>query len=170
MNPNKVSKATPFESTYDLAEWIEVVVKKSYGNCREVDCSVKGFLEMLREEPEEDWKRCRKCRKIYLVSYFHEHLKSRDGYRAECKGCRRRENNIGARRRRTNKKMMQRPGDLAEIQKHRAAAGLKPLPFGSDSPKPGRPGSVVWSHHNEPNAKRAAVGSVKYTLEEVNDG
>ena len=147
MNPKKLpSRAVWIENTHDLAAWLVALPEVT-----EDTVTVGAVVDALLAREPEDWKKCTKCLHIYNASFFDTNRQSRDGYRYICKACRRKVHRDGARRRRANKKAMQNPEDLKEIQRHRQDAELKPLPFGKDAPKPGRP----------------AVGSILYETETV---
>jgi hypothetical protein len=161
MNPKKTGPAW-IENTHDLAEWLLRLPSTTEG------ITVAELVESLLQGPPEDWKKCRTCRKIFSADFYDSVPATRDGYRAICKACRRKERNKQARRRRGNKRAMRNPADLLEIQSHRKAAGLGPLPYGKDAPKRGRP-----KNNPDPfvaNPPRPRVGSVNYELEEVSDG
>ncbi len=119
------------ETTHDLAKWMEALLKGYISE--EVGCLIH---DLLQEYPAV-WKKCQKCLKIRPATFYDEVLNNRDGLSHKCKDCRRKIHASNARRKRASKKIS--PEDLSEIQRHRTAAGLDPLPLGPDIPKPGRP-------------------------------
>ena len=116
------------ETTHDLAHWIQAMP----GGL------TLSFAALLLEKPPETWKKCKKCWKIKpLMEEFDYSENNADGHSGQCKSCRRVVRNAYKRKVRHSKTIA--AGDLSEIQRHRAMAGLKPLPYGDNSPPMGRP-------------------------------
>jgi len=122
------------ETTHDLADWLDAM-----------DVTIPGFelstiklAELLRAKPPVVWAKCKKCWKIKpLMKEFDFSENNATGHSSQCKSCRRIVRNAYKRKVRHSKTIP--VGDLSEIQRHRAMAGLAPLPYGDNKPPLGRP-------------------------------
>ena len=119
------------ETTHDLAHWIAATFESG------MPTEVGEYVTDLLDSPPETWKKCKKCWKIKPLEDFDYSENNADGHSGQCKSCRRVVRNAYKRKVRHSKTIA--AGDLSEIQRHRAMAGLKPLPYGDNKPPLGRP-------------------------------
>ena len=124
------------ETTHDLADWI---IATFPSNVPDGSLLLTEYVSGLLNAPATPWKKCNKCWKIQSIMEEFDLYESKgiNSSTGQCKSCRRIVRNAYKRKVRHSKTIP--AGDLSEIQRHRAMAGLAPLPYGDNAPPMGRP-------------------------------
>jgi hypothetical protein len=123
-------------TSHDLANMIEAIPRPE--GITTWEDPIVDLIDYLRTGSCLRYQRCRDCQEIkLLLTEFDLCDSNTTGHSYSCKACRRLIKNSYRRRVRFGKKFS--PEDLAEIQRIRLLAGMSPIPYGPDAPKPGRP-------------------------------